>query len=275
MKGLAAAIAEGRVSGRLWLYPRYDCNLACAYCLTESSPNAERRQLGADKMVEIARQGRGLGFTGLGLTGGEPLLDRELPALLARLTAILPTVVNTNGYLLAGERLEAITALADRPLTIQLSLDDPEPEPNDLLRGERSYEVATRLIPELVARGLHVRVASSLEEAEPGRVERLRAQVLELGLGPDDHFVRPLVARGRAVDAGLGVRAVLENLPPELTLTANGAFWNPFAPTVRGGRLDIDLLLTRTLLPLSVPVNAMMELVDGMPAGNDALLDIR
>ena len=42
-------------------------------------------------------------------------------------------------------------------------------------------------------------------------------------------------------------------------VTADGAFWSPFGPTVHGGRLDTDLLLTRTTRPLTIPAAAMLR----------------
>jgi hypothetical protein len=58
----------------------------------------------------------------------------------------------------------------------------------------------------------------------------------------------------------MGVEAVRGDLPAELTITADGAFWSPFGPTVHGGRLDTDLLITRTTRPLSVPAAAMLRI---------------
>ncbi|MDQ4089568.1 MAG: hypothetical protein M3163_04590, partial [Actinomycetota bacterium] len=52
----------------------------------------------------------------------------------------------------------------------------------------------------------------------------------------------------RAAAADMGVRATVADLPPELTITADGAFWSPFGPTVRDDRVDMDLLVTRTSL---------------------------
>ena len=78
---------------------------------------------------------------------------------------------------------------------------------------------------------------------------------------------RWVVSRGRALDTGLGMKAELSDLPPELTLTADGSFWSPFGPTVHGGRLDTDLLLTRTTRPLSIPAGAMLQ-VAGAYAGS-------
>jgi hypothetical protein len=83
------------------------------------------------------------------------------------------------------------------------------------------------------------------------------------------------VRRGRAVDHDIGVTAQHVDLPAELTITADGAFWSPFGPTVHGGVLDTDLLITRTTRPLPVPAAALLRLVDDQPAGADTSLNIR
>ncbi len=81
--------------------------------------------------------------------------------------------------------------------------------------------------------------------------------------------------RGRAVDSGLGVSADHADLPPELTISADGAFWSPFGPTVHGGKLDTDLLLSRTTSPLDRPASILLRLVQGRPPGDDAKLNIQ
>jgi hypothetical protein len=63
----------------------------------------------------------------------------------------------------------------------------------------------------------------------------------------------------------MGVSAEVKDLPAELTVTSDGAFWSAFGPTVHGGRLDTDLLVTRTITPLRVPAMAMLRLLDVQP----------
>jgi hypothetical protein len=87
--------------------------------------------------------------------------------------------------------------------------------------------------------------------------------------------VRPIIKRGRAGTAEMGVVARYLDLEPELTITADGAFWSPFAPTVRKGVLDTDLLLTRTVRPLSRPLGAMLTVAGARPDGTDTTLNIR
>lgn len=86
---IADAVRDGILPGRVWLYSNYHCNLACSYCLTESSPRSERRELTADQMIAVAKQSKELGFTALGITGGEPFLLPWLPDAVLEMVKFL------------------------------------------------------------------------------------------------------------------------------------------------------------------------------------------
>ncbi|MGH9277878.1 MAG: radical SAM protein [Acidimicrobiales bacterium] len=275
---VAAAIASGALGDRVWLYSNYHCNLACTYCLTDSAPNVARRELGTAAMVAVARQAGELGFAALGVTGGEPFLRPDMPETLVDLAAILPTVVLSNATLFAGPRLERLRPLACADVAVQVSLDWADASPNDELRGPGNHGRVVDAIPRLVDMGIRVRVGTTVDPAAEASEEdqaRLCELHRSLGVDDDDHVVRPVVRRGRAEATGMGVEATVADLPPELTVTADGAFWSPFGPTVRDGRPDTDLLVTRTTDPLSVPAAAMARLAAGRPPGDDARLGIR
>jgi MoaA/NifB/PqqE/SkfB family radical SAM enzyme len=272
---LRAAIDDGRVADRLWLYSNYHCNLRCRYCLTESAPGVPRRVLAAAEIVDAARQAKALGFRALGVTGGEPFLLPNLPETLAELARILPVVVLSNATLFTERLLRRMRPLAELPVTVQISLDSAEPDVNDEFRAPRNFEKVVAAVPRLVALGLPVRIATTGDRNTREQMERLCALHRSLGVPDDDHIVRPIVRRGRAVDHELGVVAEPKDLFPELTLSADGAFWSPFAPTVHAGRLDTDLLLTRQRLPLDGPARALLAAADANPEGHDATLNIR
>ena len=226
-------------------------------------------------MVDAARQARALGFRALGLTGGEPFLLADLPETLAELARILPVIVLTNATVFTEKLLRRMRPLADLPVTVQISLDSAEPDLNDEFRGPRNFEKVVAAVPRLVGMGIPVRIATTGDRNTPAQMERLCALHRSLGVPDDGHVVRPIVRRGRAVDHDLGVVPEPKDLFPELTLTADGAFWSPFAPTVHAGRLDTDLLLTRQRLPLDGPARALLAAADANPEGHDATLNIR
>ena len=273
---VATAVADGRLPGRVWFYSTYTCNLACTYCLTESAPGVPRRALAGSRIVDLTRQAAALGFTEVGITGGEPFLSPELPTVLASVATVLPTVVLTNGTLFNPARLAALRPLGGLPLRIQVSLDSDRPDVNDAARGPDNFNKVVEAIPRLVEMGLRVRVATTLEgPADPDASARLCELHRSLGVADEDHVVRPVVRRGRARVRGAGVEVETGDLPAELTITADGAFWSPFGPTVAGGVLDTDLLVTRTTDPLRIPAEALLRLVQGRPPGDDARLGIR
>ena len=254
----------------------YPCNLACTYCLTESAPGVPRRALAGSRIVDLTRQAAALGFTELGVTGGEPFLRPELPAVLANVAAVLPTVVLSNGTLFNPARLAALRPLGGLAVRIQVSLDSDAarrqrrgPGPRQLRQGGGGHSPP----------GGHGHPGARRDDprgpADPDAAARLCELHRSLGVADEDHVVRPVVRRGRARVRGAGVEVETADLPAELTITADGAFWSPFGPTVAGGVLDTDLLVTRTTDPLRIPAEALLRLVQGRPPGDDARLGIR
>ena len=274
---VADAIAEGVIGERLWLYANYHCNLECTYCLTESGPAVARRLLDPEWMVDRATEARQLGFRSLGVTGGEPFMLASMPDTVARMADILPTVVLSNATLFHGQRLDhVVRALAGRAAHIQVSLDAPDAQANDAGRGDDNFRQVASTIPRLVERGLKVRIATTTVDLTDIDLARLCELHRSWGIPDEDHVVRPIVARGRAglTDLG-GVVAGLRDLAAELCLTVDGAFWSAFGPTVRRGRVDTDLLITRQTTPMTVPAEAMVRIARGTPRGDDARLGIR
>lgn len=272
---VAEAIAAGTMPGRVWVYTNYHCNIECAYCLTESGPKVARRALDAARVREIAVQAAALGFTELGVTGGEPFLLRWLPGALARMSESLPVLVLTNATVFTERRLAELDPIRDRPVELQISLDRPDPDVNDAMRAPGNFEKVVDVIPRLVERGIGVRIATTVESIEDAELDRLCALHRELGVPDSAHVIRPIVTRGRAASNGYGVTAGQVDLPAELTVTVDGAFWGPFGPTVRNGRVDTDLLITRTTDPLSTPAEAMLRMLENRPDGDDVALNIR
>ena len=275
MTAVSDALSDGSVGSRLWLYSNYHCNLVCTYCLTESGPKVARRELDPATMLELAREAAEVGFTGIGVTGGEPFLVPDMPQLLRALSQVLPVLVLTNGTLFSRALLERMEALRGADVTLQISLDSAEPEANDVMRGPENFRKVVEAVPELLRRGIAVRIATTVEQEDADDLDRLCALHRGLGVSDDDHVVRPIISRGRASAGRMGVVARYLDLEPELTITADGAFWSPFAPTVRGGVLDTDLLLTRTVRPLSRPLDAMLIVAGARPDGADTALNIR
>ena len=139
----------GRIATDLRISLTDRCNLRCAYCMPPEGldwlPKPEL--LTDDELVRLARIGvEQLGITQIRYTGGEPLLRRGLPDIVARTAALRPRPeisLTTNGIGLG--RLAG--ALAEGGLDrINVSLDTLRPEVfRSLARRDRLDDVLTGL----------------------------------------------------------------------------------------------------------------------------------
>jgi len=97
----------GRVHDNLRISVTDRCNIRCFYCMPETDVQFVPRGeiLDFEEIERFARIAAGLGIRKLRMTGGEPLLRRDLPSLIARL-AVIPGIedlaLTTNGVLLEG-----------------------------------------------------------------------------------------------------------------------------------------------------------------------------
>jgi GTP 3',8-cyclase len=100
------------------------CNLRCSYCMPEAEYVWLPREdiLHFEEIDRIVDSFVDLGVDKVRLTGGEPLLRRDLPVLVARLSAkprIRDLAMTTNGVLLA-EHAEALKSAGLHRLTVSL-----------------------------------------------------------------------------------------------------------------------------------------------------------
>jgi GTP 3',8-cyclase len=119
----------GRKHNNLRISVTDRCNLRCTYCMPEEVVFMDRAELLTfEEIAHFVRVAAPLGIDKVRLTGGEPLMRRDLPRLVA-LVAAVPGIkdvgLTTNGILLA----EQAHALYDAGLRrINISLDTLIPD---------------------------------------------------------------------------------------------------------------------------------------------------
>ncbi len=89
----------GRVVTNLRIAVTKKCNLRCFYCHKEGESNPGE-EISAERIVEIARAFKELGVRKLKITGGEPLLRKDLPDIILNLPEFEEISMTTNGILL-------------------------------------------------------------------------------------------------------------------------------------------------------------------------------
>jgi hypothetical protein len=213
------------LGSRLWLYTNFDCNLACDYCCSGSSPRAPARRLSPEVARRACEEFAGIGGRETLLTGGEPFLVPELPELVAAAARWTPVTVLTNAMVFGrGSRRRALEALDRARVTLQVSLDSGTPELHDRHRGAGSFARARAGIELARELGFRVRVAATIDAADAAEEAGLQALLDADGIPAADRLVRRVARTGFAEH---GVEVGVGSLWPEPTLAADGAWWHP------------------------------------------------
>jgi cyclic pyranopterin phosphate synthase len=124
------------------------CNFRCQYCMpAEGLPWLEREEiLSFEEIERLVRVFVALGIEDVRLTGGEPLVRRDFPtlvAMLAGIAGIRDLSLTTNGYLLERDAENLVAAGIGR---VNVSIDS--------LQRDRFFQVTRRDALPRVLRGL-------------------------------------------------------------------------------------------------------------------------
>jgi GTP 3',8-cyclase len=146
----------GRVHNNLRISVTDRCNIRCVYCMPEEVTFLPRQSLLTFEEIErFVRAVVPLGIDKIRLTGGEPLVRRDVPKLVAKIAAIdgiSDIGLTTNGILLAP----MARALWDAGLRrINVSLDTMDPAKFQELTRRPGFEQVIEGILAAKAAGFH------------------------------------------------------------------------------------------------------------------------
>lgn len=206
------------------------CNLRCRYCMpAEGLPWLERADvLSFEEIEKLARIFVAGGVDKIRLTGGEPTVRRELPALMRRLSAIdgvKSLLMTTNGWTLAAKARE----YRDAGLTgLNISLDS--------LRADRYKEITLSDGLGKVLAGIDAALEAEFESVkvnvvlmagvnedelldfvELARERPINVRFIEFMPFPDNEWNVGRVYPYRQMLARIGERYELKRLPGEKT----------------------------------------------------------
>jgi PqqA peptide cyclase len=117
----------------------YRCPLRCSYCSNPIDWARRKNELDTETWLRVFREAEDLGVVGLNLTGGEPILRRDLEALIAGARKLdLYTNLITSGIPLSRARLEKFHGLGLD--NVQVSVQDVSAMGSDRIAGLPSFE---------------------------------------------------------------------------------------------------------------------------------------
>ena len=132
------------------------CNFRCVYCMPEEGAPVSPKEeiLTFEEIDRLARIAVGLGITKIRLTGGEPLVRKDIERLVAWIGAIpglRDLSLTTNGFLLARHALAFARSGLHR---VNISLDTLRPERFSRIARRGSLEEVLAGIEEARSAGL-------------------------------------------------------------------------------------------------------------------------
>ena len=156
------------------------CPLHCPYCSNPLELTRGDRELTTHEWTRVLTEARALGVLQLGLSGGEPLVRRDLEAIVSHAHALgLYTTLVTSAVGLTEART---TALRDAGLEhIQISFQEASAGANDRIAGTASWEAKLRAAEWARASGMAFTVNVVLHRENLDHLEEIIALAARLG----------------------------------------------------------------------------------------------
>jgi MoaA/NifB/PqqE/SkfB family radical SAM enzyme len=177
----------------LQIHPTRRCNLRCLHCYSSSGPG-ERGELDPVLLSQLLTDASREGYTIAGFSGGEPLLYRPLPELLAHARACqMRTTVTTNGMLLTERHLGRLRSCVD---VLAISVDGV-PTSHDRMRARvGAFDKLARRLGAVRASGIRFGFIFTLTQSNLNELEWVAA--FAVAEGAQLLQIHPLEGVGRA-----------------------------------------------------------------------------
>ncbi|MCC7416210.1 MAG: TIGR04053 family radical SAM/SPASM domain-containing protein [Acidobacteria bacterium] len=191
------------------------CALACVHCRASAVPCRDPRELTTEEGCALIDQIAALGEPGPGappagtpsrrplfvLTGGDPMLRKDLAALVAHAAGRGLTVALTPSGTAAATRARLAELKSAGLSRIAVSLDGPSAEPHDAFRRVRgSYGWTMRIIDAAIALDLPLQINSTISRLTLPHLEAMAARVSELPIALWALFFLIRTGRGESLE---------------------------------------------------------------------------
>ena len=178
------------------------CAFACRHCRAEAQPRPDPRELSTNEAFRIIDQIKEFGDPILVITGGDPMMRRDLYEILtyAVQQGLRTSLTPTTTRLVTREALVRAREAGVRRVAI--SIDGPSAEAHDAFRGfAGSFEIAQSIAREIADAGLSLQVNTTVSRHNLHLLDEMVEVVARLGVVQWSLFF--LVPTGRALAADM------------------------------------------------------------------------
>lgn len=174
------------------------CNLNCAHCREKSTLSNPDNDLNKKEVLSAIDQIVDFNTHTLSLAGGEPLLGKHLWDILEYSQGKFKRLVlSTNGTLITSKVAEK---LAKYLTNVQISVDGPDAETHDYIRGEGSFDKTMKAVRFLKKAGLRVDIRMTICRETMAKVNEFIDLTKKLELS--GAYMRRLIPSGNATTEG-------------------------------------------------------------------------
>jgi radical SAM protein with 4Fe4S-binding SPASM domain len=208
--GRATTVAPSRLS-ELYVFVTNDCNLRCTHCYVSSGDFVPENEMSDIDLYRLIDEARELGVERFYFTGGEPFMRRDIFELIEYVCSESELVILTNATFFNKSILARLTEVTrkingdatdnfDQPrrLNMQISVDGPDAELHEMVRGPRTFKRTIQGIRDLVSIGLTPVISTAITQHNMGRIAETTRMLASLGVR--EHHILWLQERGRAYD---------------------------------------------------------------------------
>ena len=196
--GRSKAIAPHKLD-ELWIYYTLACNLRCRHCLV-SAGKSLKRELTVEEFKGLVDEAIKLGVKRFYITGGEPFIKDGIFDLIKYITKTKKRelIVLSNATLFDENKIAALKKVLNPRLFLQVSLEGPNAEIHDKLRGEGSFDKAVEGIKRLIGIGIIPIVSTAISKLNEKDIAKTSRFLSKLGI--EEHNVLWMHAKGRGAN---------------------------------------------------------------------------
>jgi Radical SAM superfamily len=203
----------------LWVHTGTACNLSCPFCHEGSKPGDNRLQtVTLAEIAPLLDAALVAGVERYAFTGGEPLILRDIHAILSYALQRRPTLVLTNGTAPFVRRSHQLATLRLLPhaLSFRVSIDYPDEAQHDAGRGLKNFRKALEGLRLLQAAGFAVGITRQQRADEDARaIDNRFRNLLRKQRLPEDLPIVALPDLGALGEAIVPARVPPPVRPPE------------------------------------------------------------
>ena len=184
---------KGLIKSQLMPYPfpvamtfavTYRCQCNCVHCSAGKHLKENMKELSTEEAKKLIDDAQKLGVTIIAFTGGEPLVREDIFELISHVDKrkAMP-VMFTNGQFLTDGNVEKLTEAG--LYSLFLSIDNPNPEEHDKLRGMPGlFKTAIEGLKKVKSKGIFAGFSSYATRSgtEKGLYKKIHELAIELGL---------------------------------------------------------------------------------------------